>query len=222
MSSEADSQSGGYVDGEWRKVRQAVLERDGYECRFCGMENEDHKEENSAGLDVHHIIPRSDGGNDSMRNLVALCRSCHRTMESLHGQAMGELNDTGLSEERVFALRRELEDAVGECRYIYETILPRLSATPRIEDRRVDSRGLKYPCDATIHEDRYTDMEKSMFLMGFLEGMTRVGTHVEAIVDGEIDYDGVEFDEKYNAPLGSFWTADDEEDPDFHNDSWGW
>lgn len=82
-------------DGEeerWEQLRERVLEREGYECRFCGMSDEEHTEENSAGLDVHHILPRKDGGEDSMGNLVALCRSCHRTMETLHGQAMAELD----------------------------------------------------------------------------------------------------------------------------------
>jgi hypothetical protein len=87
MSAETQSQE----DENWRQVREKVLNRDDYECRFCGMTEEEHQEETDCGLDVHHIIPRSDGGKDRMHNLAALCRSCHRTMESLHGQAMEEL-----------------------------------------------------------------------------------------------------------------------------------
>lgn len=79
------------TQSEWREVREEVLARDGHECRFCGVTNEQHEEEYGRGLDVHHIIPEGDGGDDVPNNLVALCRSCHRTMESLHGQAMGEL-----------------------------------------------------------------------------------------------------------------------------------
>lgn len=75
----------------WEQSRRKVLERDGYECQFCGVTDEQHREEHTNGLDVHHVIPRSDGGSDSPRNLVALCRSCHRKMESLHAQALGEV-----------------------------------------------------------------------------------------------------------------------------------
>jgi PAS domain-containing protein len=85
----------------WRQIREKVLERDGYACRFCGTTNEEHLEVTDRGLDVHHIIPRSDGGEDTMRNLAALCRSCHRTMESLHGQAMGELAEQQEYEEEL-------------------------------------------------------------------------------------------------------------------------
>jgi hypothetical protein len=86
-AAEQDGESG----DRWKQVRERALKRDSYECRFCGMSDEEHQEENGAGLDVHHIIPRRDGGADRMHNLAALCRSCHSTMESLHGQAMGEI-----------------------------------------------------------------------------------------------------------------------------------
>lgn len=74
----------------WEAIRQRVLKRDNYECRFCGVSDDAHTEEHEQGLDVHHVIPRRDGGNDTPRNLAALCRSCHRTMETLHAQAVGE------------------------------------------------------------------------------------------------------------------------------------
>jgi hypothetical protein len=80
-----------YESSSWQETRERVLSRDDYECRFCGMSDQEHSEENSAGLDVHHVIPRKHGGKDNLGNLVALCRSCHRTLETLHGQAMGEV-----------------------------------------------------------------------------------------------------------------------------------
>ncbi|NJO00090.1 MAG: HNH endonuclease [Anaerolineales bacterium] len=30
-------------------------------------------------LQVHHIIPKEQGGNDSLENLITLCTSCHQT-----------------------------------------------------------------------------------------------------------------------------------------------
>lgn len=89
MSSQ--EQSGG---NGWHDVREQVLNRDNHECRFCGVTDDEHREEHGAGLDVHHIIPEADGGKDKPHNLAALCRSCHRTMETLHGKAMSEVAES--------------------------------------------------------------------------------------------------------------------------------
>ena len=112
MSSEAAVRGETDKEENWRQIREKVLERDGYACRFCGTTNEEHLEETDRGLDVHHIIPQKDGGADTMRNLAALCRSCHRTMESLHGQAMGELEaDAELAERVADVVDRMSRDA---------------------------------------------------------------------------------------------------------------
>lgn len=55
----------------WQRVRQIVLERDGWTCREC-----DEKAPRSE-LDVHHLIPRSAGGEDVASNCVTLCDGCH-------------------------------------------------------------------------------------------------------------------------------------------------
>lgn len=78
-------------DLSWEQTREEVLARDNHECRFCGMTQEEHREENTNGLEVHHIIPTKDGGDDTIRNLVALCTSCHRTLETIHAQALADL-----------------------------------------------------------------------------------------------------------------------------------
>jgi 5-methylcytosine-specific restriction endonuclease McrA len=50
---------------EWKRIRTAVHERDGG-CVICG----------SPGS-PHHIIYRSQGGDDAVYNLVELCVYCH-------------------------------------------------------------------------------------------------------------------------------------------------
>lgn len=57
---------------ELRKNRKLVYERDNGECQgrihpYCTY----------WGTDVHHLKPRGRGRNDSIDNLVLLCRSCH-------------------------------------------------------------------------------------------------------------------------------------------------
>jgi 5-methylcytosine-specific restriction endonuclease McrA len=58
------------LDAEaYRQLWREVLERDGWRCQACGrMEN----------IQVHHIQPRSQLGDDAAENLIALCASCHQ------------------------------------------------------------------------------------------------------------------------------------------------
>lgn len=71
----------------WDGKRQKVLERDGYECRSCGMPIDDHVEEYGCGLDIHHIVPlrEFDDRHEANRvdNLVAACKECHRRFEGM-------------------------------------------------------------------------------------------------------------------------------------------
>lgn len=48
-------------------LRQAVLERDGFRCRYC----------DKAAAQVDHVTPRSAGGADTLENLVASCGKCN-------------------------------------------------------------------------------------------------------------------------------------------------
>ena len=58
----------------YRRLMKRVLERDGWPCQNCGsLEN----------LQVHHKTKRSQRGNDSLANPVALCAYCHLAE---HGQ----------------------------------------------------------------------------------------------------------------------------------------
>jgi 5-methylcytosine-specific restriction endonuclease McrA len=52
-------------------LREYIKNRDDFTCRLC-FDKQDTK-----SLQVHHIIPVANGGNDSATNLVLLCSSCH-------------------------------------------------------------------------------------------------------------------------------------------------
>jgi len=55
----------------WDALRRYVWGRDDKHCARCG---------DTIDLNVmicHHIHPKEDGGSDSARNLVTLCRKCH-------------------------------------------------------------------------------------------------------------------------------------------------
>lgn len=72
---------GGYQFHEWRKhqdgdyrrnipkrIRQAVMERDGFKCQFCGSRS---------NLSLDHIIPYRCNGPDTVENLRVLCMPCN-------------------------------------------------------------------------------------------------------------------------------------------------
>ena len=58
-----------------RRIQQAVLERDKFKCGVCKCHTI---------APPHHIIYRSQGGSDTMENLITLCgpleHDCHRAV----------------------------------------------------------------------------------------------------------------------------------------------
>lgn len=62
-----------YQEGEqkgYENVKLYVKSRDNYTCQICGSHGK---------LEVHHIIPRVEGGSDRPANLITLCEKCHDT-----------------------------------------------------------------------------------------------------------------------------------------------
>lgn len=56
------------------KVRFNVLKRDEFRCRYCGRNPRDDKK---VVLHIDHLVARSQGGDDSMGNLVTACEACN-------------------------------------------------------------------------------------------------------------------------------------------------
>lgn len=52
-----------------KEIRQQVLERDGYRCRYCGKRSE--------RFHMDHVYPVSKGGETTVENLVTACPSCN-------------------------------------------------------------------------------------------------------------------------------------------------
>ena len=49
-------------------IRKKVLKRDDHHCVICGGDDQ---------IQVHHIVPASQGGSDNLRNLITLCHKDH-------------------------------------------------------------------------------------------------------------------------------------------------
>lgn len=59
-------------DGEWYRLRNEVLERDGHACVYCGARASDR-----FVLQCDHVKPRSKGGRSEASNLVVACINCN-------------------------------------------------------------------------------------------------------------------------------------------------
>ena len=55
------------------ETKLALWERCKGRCEFCGKR----------AVDAHHIKYRSHGGNNLLKNLIALCRNCHEDIRTL-------------------------------------------------------------------------------------------------------------------------------------------
>lgn len=55
---------------DFNSDRRSILKRDNYSCRLCG-DSKNKKE-------IHHIIPKKNGGGNTENNLITLCRPCHK------------------------------------------------------------------------------------------------------------------------------------------------
>ena len=61
----------------------AVCARDGWRCRFCKSRD---------ALHIHHIIYRSQGGEDSLANLVTVCYHHHDMVHARKFKIEGDAN----------------------------------------------------------------------------------------------------------------------------------
>lgn len=61
------------VNYGYANAREHALVRDKYTCQCCGKKN--------CRVEAHHIKFRSDGGSDTLENLITLCEDCH---EAIH------------------------------------------------------------------------------------------------------------------------------------------
>lgn len=75
------------ADGNWLGKRNAVFERDGYICTYCGTDVRD---------DPHcdHVVPLLQGGSNEIENLTTACQRCNsakggKTLQEWGGPSWG-------------------------------------------------------------------------------------------------------------------------------------
>ena len=55
---------------EFREMKRLRLKMDGYRCTRCG-------DDRIHFLTAHHVVPKSQGGTDTLDNLRTMCTRCH-------------------------------------------------------------------------------------------------------------------------------------------------
>ena len=60
-----------------KKIRFEVFKRDKFTCQYCGRMSPD------VILEVDHIEPVAEGGDNEITNLITSCRDCNRGREKL-------------------------------------------------------------------------------------------------------------------------------------------
>ncbi|QSG16328.1 HNH endonuclease [Halapricum desulfuricans] len=82
----ADNRSGSNYSANWSSLSDQTKERDGWGCQKCGAEG---GKNGTVKLQAHHIIPKSEGGQDQKSNLITVCAKCH---EEIHRHPIPEGN----------------------------------------------------------------------------------------------------------------------------------
>lgn len=69
---------------EWDRTRKRILDRDEGLCQPCLRAGRA-----SAGTQVDHIVPKSQGGSDDDGNLQTICPECHRAKTARESRGGG-------------------------------------------------------------------------------------------------------------------------------------
>ncbi len=83
------------------KLRFEVFKRDNFTCRYCGRKTP------QVVLEIDHVVPVAEGGEDSLDNLVTSCWECNRGKGRTLIDALAP--DVDIHEQTVLLLERELQ-----------------------------------------------------------------------------------------------------------------
>ena len=89
-----------------KKIRFEVFKRDSFTCQYCGRSAPD------VILEVDHINPVANGGDNDIMNLITSCRDCNR------GKGKTELSDS-----ETIKKKKEQLDELNERRNQLEMML---------------------------------------------------------------------------------------------------
>ena len=69
--------------------RKAIYRRDGYRCALC---------DSTKYLQIHHVVPRGEGGTDNIQNLICLCADCHALAHGTNLRGWVDMTQEGITQ----------------------------------------------------------------------------------------------------------------------------
>lgn len=135
-----------------KKTRFEVFKRDGFRCAYCG------KTPPEVVLEVDHIDPKANGGNDSIDNLITACFDCNRGKRDI---PLDKIPST-LSEN--IEVIREREEQIKEHRKLLDSIERR---------KKKDIRAVADEFKEYFPNDRLTDAFQKSSVKLFLSKLPK-------------------------------------------------
>jgi ribosomal protein S27AE len=87
----------------WKEIRSEILRRDNKCCQVCGKPHSGQ---------VHHVIPRSQGGSNNFDNLMTLCGKCHMLVSPVPDWLLTKVWKIPPSD--ISAERKKIQDAIDQ------------------------------------------------------------------------------------------------------------
>lgn len=113
-----------------QSTREEVFDEKGDACYFCEKTREEHEEDRGRDLDVHHLIPKRKGGSNDVENLIPVCITCHKRLESTQGDALGRIADKEWDREIYVEENNRLKSELQECKRELENAKTNQRANP--------------------------------------------------------------------------------------------
>ena len=161
-----------------KKIRFEVFKRDGFTCQYCGRMAPD------VVLEVDHINPVANGGDNDIMNLVTSCQDCNRgkgkrclsSKDEIKAQ-QAQLKELSKKREQLQMLiewRKELESIEDMKIDLVEQIFFKFTESTLTDSGRseiakyIKKYGINEVCDAAeIYIESYYDRNSGVFTKRF-------------------------------------------------------
>ena len=161
-----------------KKIRFEVFKRDGFTCQYCGRMAPD------VVLEVDHINPVANGGENDIMNLVTSCQDCNRgkgkrklsSKDEIKAQ-QAQLKELSAKREQLQMLiewRKELESINNMQVDIVQDIFSECTGSAFTETGKkkiakfIKKYGINEVCEAVqIYIDSYYDSQEDRFIKNF-------------------------------------------------------
>jgi len=135
-----------------KKLRFEVFKRDSFTCQYCG------KTAPNVILEIDHINPVAEGGDNSITNLITSCRDCNR------GKGKRKLSDSSVVDKQMKQLS-EMQEKENQLKMLIEW----KEGQTDILDKQVDyfNKKLKEYTDYYISKGYWKKLKSTIKKVGF-------------------------------------------------------